>query len=197
MKITDEEQVWEIWTVYEEVMGAYLLKKTQNKELTKDLLHDILLKTHNACCSDIEIKNVRSWLFQIAFNTIADHFKKSPKSVELLEIDEQLQENDLYGKLAEFIEPMIDALPSKYSKTLKLSELKGLRQKEIAEELEISLAAVKSQVRRGRQLLKSEIHSCFHIVEGGNGVLLDFRLKTNCDSLQKILKKRLKNLHPF
>ena len=190
MKITSYDQIWDLWTAYQDAMSAYILKKTKDPEVTKDLSQDILLKIHNTCCSEKEIKNVRSWLFQIAFNTMMDHFnfqnKKKTSEVALLESTQ----DDMYQEMAEYIEPLINLLPEKYSIPLRMADIEGLKQQEIADKLKQSLTATKSQIQRGRKLLKTEIHSCFHIKECKTSGLIDFDVKQSCTALQKILEEK-------
>ena len=190
MKITNYDQIWDLWTAYRDAMRAYVLKKTKDPEVTKDLTHDILLKIHKTCCSEKEIKNVRSWLFQIAYNIMMDHFnlqnKKKSSEVSILE----LTQDDMYQEMAEYIEPLISFLPEKYAIPLRMSDIEGLKQQDIAETLKQSLTATKSQIQRGRKLLKAEIHSCFHIKAGKTSGLIDFDVKQSCITLQEIIHKK-------
>ena len=190
MKITNYDQIWELWTAYRDAMKAYVLKKTKDPEVAKDLTHDILLKIHKTCCSEKEIKNVRSWLFQIAYNIMMDHFnlqnkKKSSKVSSL-----QSSQEDMYQEMAEYIEPLINLLPEKYAIPLRMADIEGLKQQDIADKLKQSLTATKSQIQRGRKLLKTEIHSCFHIKECKTSGLIDFDVKQSCITLQKIIHEK-------
>lgn len=190
MKITKYDQVWELWKNYKDAMQAYVLKKTKDPELTKDLTHDILLKIHKSCCSKNEIQNVRSWLFQITYNTMIDHFNIQKKIKQSKVSNPEPVMDDIYQELAEFIEPLINLLPEKYGIPLRMSDIEGIKQQDIADKLQQSLTATKSQIQRGRKLLKVEIHSCFHIKESKTAGLFDFDVKESCSTLQKIIHEK-------
>ncbi len=56
--------------------------------------------------------------------------------------------------------PLILNLPKKYKEALLLSEIKGVKQSEVATQLKISLPAAKSRILRGRELLKKGFMDC-------------------------------------
>ena len=190
MKITNYDQVWTLWAGYQDAMRAYVLKKTKNPEVANDLTHDILLKIHKTCCSEKEIKNVRSWLFQIAYNTMMDHFNSQKNASPAQVSSPELIQDDMYQEMAEFIAPLINLLPEKYAIPLRMSDIDGRRQQDIADHLQQSLTATKSQIQRARKLLKTEIHSCFNIKERKSSGLVDFEVKQSCTTLQKVIKEK-------
>jgi len=51
-------------------------------------------------------------------------------------------------------------LPPAYREPVRLAELEGLPLAKIALRLGLSLTAVKSRVRRGRQMLKAKLQAC-------------------------------------
>lgn len=59
--------------------------------------------------------------------------------------------------------PIISTLPDKYREALMLSDIKGVSQKEIAEQLNISYSGAKSRVQRGREMLKATYEKCCDI----------------------------------
>ena len=190
MKIEKYQQVWDLWSAYENALTRYVFKHTRNEETTKDVVQDSLLKVHKSCCSNTEIRNVRSWLFQIAHNTMIDFFKKAGKENTVLEFQTNLGESDIYESLSLYIEPLISFLPNKYARALKMADIDGLKQQEIANTLGITLPATKSRIQRARKLLKEEIHTCFHTKECPNAGLTDFELKTTCLPLKNWGKEK-------
>ena len=61
---------------------------------------------------------------------------------------------------ADSIGKVIKDLPDIYSEVLYLSEIIGYKQKEVAQQLNISLPATKSRILRGRDLLKKGFMDC-------------------------------------
>lgn len=97
--------------------------------------------------------------------------------------------SDIYQELSAYLEPLIDFLPEKYAVPLKMADLQGLKLRAIAGHMGLSLTAVKSRVSRARKMLKSEIHSCFHIQSSAHSGIADFNLKQSCRSLQEWQKE--------
>lgn len=73
---------------------------------------------------------------------------------------------------------------------MELSDLKGLKQKEVADKLGLSLTATKTRIQRGRKLLKEEITECFHVEVDKTGQLTAFDLKGSCEALQCYAKSK-------
>ena len=64
-----------------------------------------------------------------------------------------------------------------------LSELQGLKHREVSQIQEISLSAVKSRVQRGRVLLKEMLVDCCSLEFDHEGRLCDYERKNkNCDA---------------
>ncbi|MGD1843516.1 MAG: sigma-70 family RNA polymerase sigma factor [Thermonemataceae bacterium] len=190
MKIEQYQQVWSLWTNYEKALKKYVFKFTQNEEIAKDIVQDVLLKVYQSCCSNTAIRNVRAWLFQITYNTMMDFFKKSQKAFIISNHPIEDSQQDIYQALSIYIEPLISFLPEKYAVALRLADIEGLKQQTIADQLNLSLAATKSRIQRARKLLKEEIHTCFQIETCANTPLADFQLKQSCTSLKNWEKKK-------
>ena len=190
MKIDQYQQVWNLWAEYEEALKKYVFKYTQNKQFTEDIVQDSLLKVYKSCCSDREVRNVRSWLFQIAYHAMIDAMRQAKKEPVISQRQALDHNSDIYQELSVYLEPLIDFLPKKYAVPLKMADLQSLKLQAIADQLGLSLTAVKSRVSRARKMLKSEIHSCFHIQTGAHSGIADFNLKQSCRSLQEWQKEK-------
>jgi len=142
------------------------------------------MKMYKSCCSGKDIKNIKSWLFQIAHNLMINHHKKSNKIVS--DIPEQIEEKNTneYTEAAKWIDALIDLLPEKYAHPLKLADIQKQKQNEIATELGLSLNATKSRIQRARKLLKDKIQECCLIEINDKGQLEDFSIRLDCDPLQ-------------
>jgi len=189
MKIDQYKQVWEIWNQSQNKLKAYLQKKFKDTELTENVSQEMVLKIHNSCCSNREIKNLNSWLFQIAHNTAIDQLKKSKKTKQAnIELVEPGGESGVWDDLSFFLEPLIDLLPDDYALPLKASDLLGKSQQQIADELGLSLTATKSRIQRARKKLREKISTCCHLQFNENGSLIDFSIKEGCAVLKEIRK---------
>ena len=178
MQIKNYQEVWDIWLSSKDRLHRYVLSKFKDKELAEDITQDVLLKIHKSCCSDNEINNLNSWLFQIAHNASLDRIKKSNREVIFLNSSES--EENIWSELSSFLEPLFNCLSEAHAIPLKLSDIDGIKQQEIANQLGLNLSATKSRIQRARNELKEQIKSCYHIELNKNGTPISFELKDNC-----------------
>lgn len=182
-KIDSHSTASNLWLEYKNGLKFYILKKTKDESVAEELSHEVLMKLYKACCSGIEIKNVRSWIFQIAHNTTVDFLRKKTNLVH--EVPESTEEEaaNSYEDAIQLVRPLINLLPEKYGAPLQLSDLEGLKQQEVAKRLNLSLTATKSRVQRARKLLKEKILECGDYEMDSKGNLVSLDLKKDCDLL--------------
>lgn len=178
MRIKNYQEVWDIWLSSKDRLYRYVLSKFKDKELAEDITQDVLLKIHKSCCSDREINNLNSWLFQIAHNASLDRIKKSNR--EIVMPDSSNESENIWSEVSTFLEPLLGCLPESHSIPLKLSDIDGIKQQEIANQLGLGLSATKSRIQRARKELKEQIKTCYHIELDKNGTPISFELKDNC-----------------
>jgi RNA polymerase sigma-70 factor, ECF subfamily len=181
-----------LWQEHKNELRNFVLKRVKDQDLTNDILQDVLMKVYNFCISKSGVKNIRSWLFQIAQNTIIDHYRSQSKfrnqdNLPDIEIED---ENLAFKEALNYITPMLDFLPKKYAEPLKLADIEGLKQADIAKKLNLNLSATKTRIQRARQLLKAEFVTCCHFETDKNGNIISFEIKDNCKPLQ-VVKKEL------
>ncbi|WP_304509980.1 sigma-70 family RNA polymerase sigma factor [Anaerotignum sp.] len=188
-KINKFTDVSSLWSDYKNGLQFYILKRVKDKDIANDLSHEVLMKIYNSCCSNNEIKNVRSWMFQIAHNTTIDYLKKENKFTnEIPEIFEK-DENNSYKEAEELIKPLIELLPEKYAVPLQLSDIENIKQAEVSKKINLSLTATKSRIQRARKLLKEKIIECSNLELDEKGNLLSIEIKQSCEPLRSHLKK--------
>jgi len=142
----------------------YVFFKINDEEEAEDIAIETFtkvfakLKLYN---SDFDFK---TWLLSIAHNTMIDHIRKSPALK--LSLDDENYPIDIQEELPSPEESLIqqqdtDALilylqklKPEYRRILELRFLEEKTYKEIAEELDLSMANVKVRLLRARQLLQ-------------------------------------------
>jgi len=75
-----------------------------------------------------------------------DFYKKDKKTTGLVRVDVEESESDIYQEFSVFLNPLIDFLPPKYAIPLRLADIEGMKHKEIATKLNLSLTATKSRI---------------------------------------------------
>jgi RNA polymerase sigma-70 factor (ECF subfamily) len=179
-----------LWQEHKKELRNFILKRVKEEDLTNDILQDVLMKVYNFCISKSGVRNIRSWLFQIAQNTITDHYRKQSKTTNLDNLTEIEYEdqNIAFSEATNYILPMIEFLPKEYAVPLKFADLDNIKQADIAKKLNLSLSATKSRIQRARQLLKAEFITCCHFKTDKQGNLISFEIKDSCEPLQKVKK---------
>jgi RNA polymerase sigma-70 factor, ECF subfamily len=145
-----------------------------------DLLQDVFLRVQRKAAELPTITNLRAWLFQITRRALIDHQRahtkrkteELPETIAAESTDPILER--IREKLAPCLRVMIDELPEAYASALRLVELQELPLAKAAKELDISLTALKSRVRRGRERLKNVLLECCQFEVSANGRVLDY-----------------------
>ncbi|MES2732125.1 MAG: sigma-70 family RNA polymerase sigma factor [Bacteroidota bacterium] len=176
----------QLWLAHKDALRGYIRKRVNDPEQVNDLMQEMLLKVYGFCQSKTGIQNVRSWLLRMAQNAIIDHVRKNKRLVPMAEELNIPQENEeeAYREAVEYILPMIHLLPPTYAEPLRLSDVEGMKQADIARQLNLGLSATKSRIQRAREMLKDLFAECCEMEIDEKGRLLSFDIKPNCRSLQ-------------
>lgn len=79
------------------------------------------------------------------------------------------------------LQPLILNLPKKHREVLLLSEIKGISQQKVTDQLKISLSAAKSRILRGKEALKKGYMDCCQYTLDENGHLKgEHQEKSDC-----------------
>ncbi|HUW07672.1 MAG TPA: RNA polymerase sigma factor SigZ [Williamwhitmania sp.] len=179
-----------LWQEHKSELRNFILKRVKDQDLTNDILQDVLMKVYTFCISKSGVSNIRSWLFQIAQNTITDNYRKQSKFTDLKNVNELESEdhNVAFNEATNYILPMLNFLPKKYAVPLKLADIDNMKQADIAQKLHLTIPATKSRIQRARQLLKAEFITCCRYETDTQGNIISFDIKESCEPLQKVKK---------
>lgn len=189
MKITKYQQASTLWLEYQQALRNYIRSRVKDEDTTNEITQQVLMKIYGTCCTDREIQKVDAWLFRIAHNAVADYWQTQKKISH--DLPDVLQEDDksVWSELVEYVEPLINLLPEMYARPLYLSDIEGLKQSEIATQLNLGISATKSRIQRGRELLQKEILTCCNTETDNWGNIVGFSVKESCTPLQQLRKK--------
>lgn len=171
-----------IWGAHKKYMESFIRRRVKEEELAKDLLQEVLLKMCEFCQKSNNVKNVRSWLFQITRNVIVDHFRQERKKENLSSLLENtvLAEENANEITSEFIVPLINQLPEKYRIPLIWSDIEQIPQTEIARKLNLSFSGAKSRVQRARRQLRDLFYECCYLELDRYGNVMECKPKDTC-----------------
>jgi RNA polymerase sigma-70 factor (ECF subfamily) len=77
---------------------------------------------------------------------------------------------------------MISLLPDQYRDIVVDAELKGLKQKELADKYNMPYSSMRSRVQRGRERLKQLFYNCCHIETDKRGNVIEAQSRSGCDA---------------
>lgn len=170
------EQVWELLS---DKLRTFFRKRVSNQDQAEDLLQETFLRIHLNLEKLGEQDRLAPWTFQIARHLLTDYYRKEARSnrTEHRPEDSEGLEGNLNELVAGWLPAMIEKLPESYRTAVRLYELEGVPQKQIAEELNLSLSGVKSRVQRGRKKLLEQLLDCCSFERDRLGNILDFQRK--------------------
>jgi RNA polymerase sigma-70 factor (ECF subfamily) len=160
----------EIWDDFSSKLFGFIKSKVSVIEDAEDILQEVFVKIQLGIDSFKTNSNLNAWLYTITRNAINDFYRKKGKlsianDYEIEPVSEETKKQDDFCCL----DPHIQELSTKYKEVIVLSEIQGIKHQEIANQLNISLSAVKSRVVRGRELLKTKFVDCcnYHLNKQG------------------------------
>lgn len=130
--------------------------KLSDRELAKDVLQDVFMKTWDYLARKGEIRNIKAFLYQVANNLIIDQYRKRKYNLSLEEMKEtgfdvpSKEKKDAYF-LAEIrnILEIIEKLDPTYRDVLFFRYVDDLSPKDIAEILNESENVISVRLNRG------------------------------------------------
>ncbi len=172
-----------IWTEYQSSLKSFLHSKVGNPDDVDDLLQDILIKTHKSLHSIKDNEKIKSWVFQVANNTIIDFYRQNNKRQALTAEDlwYQQEEPQIIKELSLCVLPFIKGLAKEDADLLMAIEIEGLSQKDYAARNNINYSTLKSRVKKSRKKLYSLFSNCCDFSIDNKGNLSQFKQRsTGC-----------------
>lgn len=159
-------------------LRRFVSRRVADRHEVDDIVQDVLVRAHESMHQLESPDRLSAWLARIAANRIVDHYRARRPFEELPEdVAAGETEDDPVQALAPCLPAMVDRLPGTYRDALRLSELDGLPQREVAQRLGLSLSGAKSRVQRGREQLRRLVETCCRVVLAGS-TIVDFERRT-------------------
>ncbi len=160
-----------LWREQRARLRACVARRVRDADAVDDIVQDIYVRAHVGLHALRSEERIAPWLYRIAANTIADHFRAQRPTEELPEdLPAPERERDCTAELARCVAPFLAGLPELYRAALQLSEIDGLPQREVAERPGLSLSGAKSRVQRGRKLLRERFLACCEVEATAGGL---------------------------
>jgi RNA polymerase sigma-70 factor (ECF subfamily) len=145
-----------------------------NEEDAKDALQDTFLRALRFIKKFKGKSSFYTWLYRITTNVCLTRLKRRKNQRITISLDEPIKaEDDIQREIPDYshspeilherrqmqevLQHAIGELPTDYRAVVVLRDLQGLSNKEVSKALQISLAAVKSRLHRGRVFLRNRL----------------------------------------
>ena len=180
-------EVTKIYKQFHAELLNYVKSKVRSKEDAEDILQNVFIKISSNVDKLNEEDKLKNWLFTITRNSIIDYYRTNANKRKVAivgEIDEDIPEaddDDPTKGLDQCMNTMISLLPEEYRDIIIDSEIKGMKQKDLAEIYGIAYPSMRSRVQRGRERLKQLFYNCCHIKTDHHGNVIEAQGRTDCD----------------
>lgn len=167
----DQEALRQIFAIYFPRLNNFACKVIKDEIISQDIVQDVFVKFWETRQSITNI-NIEGYLFRMVKNKCLDYIRHL-KIVENNHFDysntakyEELYRIDFIGdepyiliekELLEEIDNVISSLPEKCKEVFILSRVKGLKNKEIAEKLNINIKNVERHITKALNTFKSKL----------------------------------------
>jgi RNA polymerase sigma-70 factor, ECF subfamily len=180
-KVEVVDETAELWEEFGGTLKRFIARRVRNEHDAEDLLQEVFLRAHVAFYKVEDKGRARPWLYRIAANVVADHYRSKRVAIPPVVPHERAEDaTDLENLNREVLPCLVSAigeLPDGYRSALTLADLEGRTQKEVAEELGLSLSGTKSRIQRARSKLKAALLSCCYFELDRLGNVLGYRPK--------------------
>lgn len=176
------------YTQFREKLLDYIRTKVRSSEDAKDILQNVFTKI-SAQVNALEGKqSIHHWLFIVTKNAVIDYYRSNTSEQRVFAAEgasETAMEEDSVDSthgLDKCLDSVIQLMPESYRLILIDSELRGIKQKELAVKYNMPYSSIRSRVQRGREKLKQLFYDCCSIEADRYGNILESTPKKSCDS---------------
>lgn len=174
----------EIVRAFGGTLRRFIRRRVASEQDADDVLQETLAKVHVGLGSLEEEARLEAWLYQVARNAIADHHRSRARTPHATLPDDLGREDppeDVAAEVASWLAPMMEALDPEDREALRLADLEGITQRELAERLGLSLSGAKSRVQRARKRLRATLESCCRIEQDARGGVVGYTPRSGCE----------------
>lgn len=179
-----------LWAQFSSHVRAFVRSRVSNENDVDDIVQDIFIRIHEGIGSLRHEDRVQSWVFTIARRALADYYRRQKRDREqpaegmgtaqagegpAPDLNEFEGEHGVHEEVMSWLIPMIGELPDKYGIPLRMADVKGKTQQEVADQLGLSLPGAKSRIQRARQKLGEVLAACCEVEFGEEGRAVAYR----------------------
>jgi len=163
------------WNAHAAELRSWLRHQSGDDALADDLLQDLFLRALRQGQRFCDVSNARAWLFEVARNLLADHFRVTHESLPLPDdLSAQTEDMATIDQLTGCLPRVLSELDHDDRDVIILCDLQGMAQAEYAQLRGIGVSAAKSRVQRARVRLRQRMSQACQVQINGDGWVEDF-----------------------
>src|SRR5688500_9056827 len=164
------DATYQIWVELKTNLHRFISRRANNEADADDILQDVFFKIHLNIARLRDTTKIHSWVYQITRNAIIDYYRTrgtdvsldaTPSACDFVKEEPADSDTDRDEILA-CLTPMVERLPTEYQRALVMSDVQGIKQAKVADELNLSVSGAKSRVQRARGKMKTMLLDCCH-----------------------------------
>lgn len=154
----------ELFKQYYAPLVVYACKYVSNVDIAREIVQDFFVKLYEKRQTLTIGVSVKSYLYRSVFNSCINYINqrniqdKHLKNIDLeRDVEENLESEMNTVELQHKIYEVIDELPSKCRRIFKMNRLEGLKNEEIAVQLNLSKRTVETQISKALKILRKKL----------------------------------------
>ena len=175
------ETMGDLWGELGASVRRFVGRRVNDPHAADDVTQDVLLKVQSQLGTLPPEDRLPAWVFATARNAVVDYYRARAVRERVapgggVEVAADVTDDERQSAVAELapcVAKMVDRLPSPYRDAMRLADLDGLPQQQVAQRLGVSLSGAKSRVQRARRQLREMILDCCNIERDRHGNVLD------------------------
>jgi RNA polymerase sigma-70 factor, ECF subfamily len=171
-----------LWGLLEADVRRYLERRVDAGSVD-DLVQEVFMRLHDRRSELRAEDKLAPWVFRITRSVAVDHLRRRRPAAELpAEIPDDTVEHDDGAPeqiLGLWLRMMIETLPEPYREAVRLVDLEGHSQRDVALRLGMSYSGLKSRVQRGRAQLRAALVRCCEVELDARGHVIDWHKRRN------------------
>ncbi|MCF7568709.1 RNA polymerase sigma-70 factor [Sabulilitoribacter arenilitoris] len=153
LKRADEKAFKYLFEKYYDRLVAYIVTYTHDQMKAEDIVQQAFIDFWKDRHKLNDIKSPKNYLYAIAYNRYVDSVRKDKKRIKLLDdiwqrsLNDRIEEdNEAMEKRIKRMYLIIDSLPPRCKRIIQMNKMEGVKYKDIASILDISIKTVEAQM---------------------------------------------------
>jgi RNA polymerase sigma-70 factor (ECF subfamily) len=159
-----------LYSKYFNELCVYASGLSNNTELSEDIVQNVMINIWNKR-PDLKINSsLKSYLYRAVYNHFINTYRKNKKESNFLEQAKiealnyfSEEDSDVVDKKIKIVKEEIENLPVKCKEAFLLNKVNGLKYKEVAEEMNISIKTVEAHIHNALARIKKRLEQKKHL----------------------------------